>query len=73
MKNGTSWIDPVDSHDSYPNNLRFFGEPSQEIDDNWHNLIDDRYFFVTEEEAENAWGEKRHEYLDPDSGEYIAG
>ncbi|GAB1316887.1 hypothetical protein MFIFM68171_07097 [Madurella fahalii] len=73
MANGTSWINPVDPKAPYPENLECFGTPSQELDDNWDSLIEDRYFLITEEEAERAWGDKRHEYVDPGTGGYIAG
>lgn len=73
MLNGSSWREPVDRSARWPDNLEFFGTPRKEIDDNWEELIGQRYFFISEEEAEQAWGEKRHQYVDPDTGGYIAG
>lgn len=63
----------VDKHAHWPENHQFTGEPSNEIDDNWLDLIEDRYFSISEEEAIQAWGDRRHEYVDEDHGGYTAG
>lgn len=71
--NGTMVMPEVDRQAKWPENHKFTGEPSAEIDDNWLNLIDDRYFSISEEEAIEAWGDRRHEYVDEDHGGYTAG
>ncbi|KAK8022820.1 Cyclochlorotine biosynthesis protein O [Apiospora rasikravindrae] len=71
--NGTGYLDPIDKKAPWPENMVLFGPPSDEIDDNWDRLIEDRYFSITEEEATRAWGEKRHEYVDEELGGYTAG
>lgn len=71
--NGTMVMPEVDQLAKWPENHQFTGEPSAEIDDNWMNLIEDRYFSISEEEAIEAWGERRHEYVDQDHGGYTAG
>ncbi|KAF3762725.1 hypothetical protein M406DRAFT_333095 [Cryphonectria parasitica EP155] len=72
-ENGTMHTPDVDKHAHWPENKLFVGEPSHEIDDNWLDLIGDRYFSISEEEAIEAWGERRHEYVDEDHGGYTAG
>ncbi|KAK7937206.1 Cyclochlorotine biosynthesis protein O [Apiospora aurea] len=71
--NGSGYLDPVDKEAPWPENMVLFGDPSDEIDDNWDRLIEDRYFSITEEEATRAWGDKRHEYVDEGEGGYTAG
>jgi hypothetical protein len=53
--------------------VRYVGEPSHEIDENWQRLIGKRYFSISEEEARRAWGDKRHEFVDQNMGGYTAG
>lgn len=64
---------PVDKTAKWPENHRFVGEPSAEIDDNWMGLLEDRYFSISEEEAAEAWGDRRHDYVDEEHGGYTAG
>ncbi|KAK7730594.1 hypothetical protein SLS53_008984 [Cytospora paraplurivora] len=63
-ENGTMYTLPVDAKAEWPENLKFTGEPSDEIDDNWNHLLEDRYFSVSDAEAEVAWGDRRREYVD---------
>ncbi|KAH8645966.1 hypothetical protein BGZ60DRAFT_554929 [Tricladium varicosporioides] len=56
------------------NGPRYIGEPSQEIDDNWHALTKGRYWVLSEDEAIQAFGaEEYHAYWDPSTKSYIAG
>lgn len=71
--NGTMHTPAVDKHAKWPENHKFVGEPTAEIDNNWMSLVEDRYFSISEEEAKEAWGERRHEYVDEDHGGYSAG
>lgn len=71
--NGTGFLDPVNKTASWPENMDLFGPPNPEIDTNWDQLIGNRYFSISEEEAERAWGDKRHEYVDERKGGYTAG
>lgn len=71
--NGTGFLNPVDKAAPWPENMELFGPPTPEIDSNWDQLIGNRYFSVSEAEAESAWGEKRHEYVDERKGGYTAG
>ncbi|KAG8354308.1 hypothetical protein FVEN_g7755 [Fusarium venenatum] len=48
-------------------------EPNDELEANWQRLIGQRYFSVSSKEAERAWGDKRHEYVDQNMGGYTAG
>lgn len=71
--NGTMHMPPVDKYARWPENHKFTGQPSAEIDGNWMDLTGDRYFSISEEEAMEAWGDRRHEYIDEDHGGYTAG
>jgi len=71
-ENGTAWKALANKSAPWPENMQLFGTPSQEIDDNWDKLIRKRYFSISEEEAERAWGEKRFEYIDQMHGGYTA-
>lgn len=57
----------------WPENRVYTGEPSQALDDNWEDLIGDRYFSISEDEAVEAWGEHRFAYVDEERGGYTAG
>ncbi|KAH8678365.1 hypothetical protein BX600DRAFT_431648 [Xylariales sp. PMI_506] len=70
--NGTAWMPPVDYTSPWPENVNYVGEPSPEIDANWEQLIKGRYFLLTEQEAERAWGDKRHDYIHQELGGYVA-
>lgn len=72
-ENGTMYTLPVDANAEWPENMKFTGEPSDEIDDNWNQLLADRYFSVSDVEAEVAWGDRRREYVDEVYGGYTAG
>lgn len=63
---------PVDETAEWPENLDFTSQ-SKETDQNWRDLLDDRFFSLSEEEAIEAWGEKRHMYIDQINGGYTAG
>jgi len=56
-----------------PREPRYVGEPSQEIDDAWEDLVERRYFFLTEPEARAAWGEEYVEFWERNEGGYGAG
>lgn len=71
--NGTPWRQPVDESAPWPENVRYFGEPSPEIEVNWEKLIGRRYFSLSEQEAIKAWGKKHKEYVDERLGGYTAG
>lgn len=71
--NGTMWMDEIDPTARWPENLRFTGTLSDEIDENWNDIVEDRYFSVSEDEAIAAWGDRRHEYVDEELGGYTAG
>ncbi|KUI60971.1 hypothetical protein VP1G_08142 [Cytospora mali] len=72
-ENGTMYTSPIDPTAGWPENLKFTGEPSEEIDENWNHLLEDRYFSVSDSEAEVAWGDRRHQYVDEVYGGYTAG
>lgn len=72
-QNGTMWMDTVDPTAKWPENLSFTGDLSDEIDENWNQIVEDRYFSVSEDEAIAAWGDRRHEYVDEVYGGYTAG
>jgi hypothetical protein len=71
-ENGTMHTPPVDKTANWPENLDFTSQ-TKEADDNWLELLEDRYFSISEEEAVGAWGEDRHAYVDQDRGGYTAG
>ncbi|KAF4336145.1 Tat pathway signal sequence [Fusarium beomiforme] len=71
--NGTPWINSPDEAAPWPENVRYVGEPSHELDENWQRLIGKRYFSISDEEAEKIWGDRRHEYVDQNMGGYTAG
>lgn len=71
--NGTPWTEPPDMLASWPENLQYVGEPNPQVDANWQELIGQRYFSISEEEAKSAWGERRHDYVDQNAGGYTAG
>ncbi|ROV96512.1 hypothetical protein VMCG_07830 [Cytospora schulzeri] len=71
-ENGTMYTDPIDPKAEWPENLRLSGQPSDEIDENWDNVLEDLYFSVSDSEAEVAWGDRRREYVDEAYGGYTA-
>lgn len=72
-ENGTMWMDTTDPEARWPENLRFTGDLTDEVDENWNEIVEDRYFSVSEAEAIEAWGDRRHEYVDEELGGYTAG
>lgn len=72
-ENGTMWMDATNPEARWPENLRFTGDLSDDIDENWNQIVEDRYFSVSEAEAIEAWGDRRHEYVDEEYGGYTAG
>lgn len=70
--NGTMHTPPVDEKAEWPENLDFTSQ-SKETDKNWRDLLEDRFFSISEEEATEAWGEDRHKYVDQKNGGYTAG
>ncbi|RMZ89005.1 hypothetical protein DV736_g3768, partial [Chaetothyriales sp. CBS 134916] len=62
--NGSPWVEQPDKMASWPQNLQYGGEPTATVDRNLQRLIWQRYFSLSEEEAQRAWGERRHEYVD---------
>jgi hypothetical protein len=69
LNNGSPWKDPIDETAPW----LYFGEPTPDLDANWHRLIGERYFTVSEEVAIRAWGDSRHEFVDQNLGGYTAG
>lgn len=67
------WMDTTDPGARWPENLRFTGDLTDEVDENWNQIVEDRYFSVSEAEAIEAWGDRRHEYVDEELGGYTAG
>lgn len=63
---------PVDEKAEWPENLDFTSQ-TKETDQNWRDLLEDRFFSISEEEATEAWGEDRHKYIDQKNGGYTAG
>lgn len=71
-ENGTMYTDPTDPKAEWPENLVLAGEPSDKIDNNWDDVLEDLYFSVSDSEAEVAWGDRRREYVDEAYGGYTA-
>jgi hypothetical protein len=63
----------LDTSVPWPENRRYIGEPGEEVDVNWDDLIGDRYFSISEQEAIYAWGNERREFVDEMQGGYTAG
>ncbi|KAF2210011.1 hypothetical protein CERZMDRAFT_13606, partial [Cercospora zeae-maydis SCOH1-5] len=60
------------------NQSKYAGKPSDSIDEAWDELIHDRYFLISDEEANEAWGpDYILNYRTPDKstekGGYLAG
>lgn len=53
-----------------PGVTEFIGNGT-EIDDNWHELIKDRYFVISEEEAKAAWPNDYQKYYHTAAGWYV--
>ena len=72
-ENGQMHHKPWDEDTPWPENVRYFGEPSPEIDENWRKLIGLRYFSISEEEAKSVWPDTYNDYVDQLEGGYTAG
>jgi hypothetical protein len=70
---GKTYLSQLDTSVPWPENRRYIGEPGKEVDANWDDLIGDRYFSISEQEAIYAWGDMRREYVDERQGGYTAG
>ncbi|KAF2481517.1 hypothetical protein BDY17DRAFT_301470 [Neohortaea acidophila] len=52
----------------------YVGEPSPALDRNWDDLLDNQYFYITEQEARSTWGEDYQKYWrDEATGHYRVG
>lgn len=71
--NGTMSHKPFDDSIPWPENVRYFGEPSLEIDANWNKLIEWRYFSISENEAKMVWPDTYQDYVDELDGGWSAG
>ncbi|KIW98973.1 uncharacterized protein Z519_00636 [Cladophialophora bantiana CBS 173.52] len=67
--NGSSYLAPE------PDQIQYVGSPSPEIDQNWADLINDRYFYLSELEALSVWGPDFDGYYDIVDGQkqYVGG
>jgi hypothetical protein len=73
LEDGTSVVPPIAEDAEWPENVDYFAEPSEEVDEAWEILIGKRYFSISEEEAKHFWGDKYTEYVDERQGGYTAG
>ena len=73
LENGTSIIPPISEDAEWPENVDYFAEPSEEVDDAWDRLIGERYLSVSEEESKNFLCDNFMEYVDERKGGYSAG
>ncbi|KXL44888.1 MAG: hypothetical protein FE78DRAFT_91107 [Acidomyces sp. 'richmondensis'] len=53
---------------SRPGEPQYVGTPTREIDDAWTALVGGRYFYLTEEEAREAWPDTYQEYYHDEFG-----
>ncbi|EME44325.1 hypothetical protein DOTSEDRAFT_53464 [Dothistroma septosporum NZE10] len=52
----------------------YVGNPTQDIDNAWAELLDDQYFYITADQAQAAWGDGYQKYWRDESyGGYRAG
>ncbi|EME78253.1 uncharacterized protein MYCFIDRAFT_144082 [Pseudocercospora fijiensis CIRAD86] len=51
----------------------YVGDPSPEIDRNWDELVEDRYWSISEDEAKMLWGVGHERYRDHAKGGYTGG
>jgi hypothetical protein len=72
-EHGRMYHKPWDPNTPWPENVRYFGEPSPQIDENWNKLIGMRYFSISEEEAKSVWPDTYSDYIDQLQGGYTAG
>jgi hypothetical protein len=56
-----------------PGTKRYVGKPSKEIDANWQELIRDRYFWVSDEEAASMWPDELDTLYHREGKGYVAG
>ncbi|KAJ9602822.1 hypothetical protein H2200_012602 [Cladophialophora chaetospira] len=64
--NGTAYQDVIDPENKYT------GNPSPDIDEAWDELIGERYFYVTQQEAHSLFGDKYRQF-ELDLSQYIVG
>lgn len=57
----------------HPDPIKYVGEPSDEIDQNWERLTWGRYIVISEQEAHASWGRDIDQYWDNDRNGYVAG
>ncbi|TDZ14575.1 Cyclochlorotine biosynthesis protein O [Colletotrichum orbiculare MAFF 240422] len=55
--------------------IRYFGDPDKhpDVDGHWKHLIDGRFFRITEQEAQEAWGENYQQYWHHEMEGYVVG
>ncbi|KAI9702295.1 MAG: hypothetical protein M1820_006227 [Bogoriella megaspora] len=53
--------------------VQYVGSPSPQIDQAWEGLIAGRYFSITDDEAQQAWGDSYHQYHKAPVAGYMAG
>ncbi|KIM95540.1 hypothetical protein OIDMADRAFT_133628 [Oidiodendron maius Zn] len=71
---GPRWYDNgTGYHVRNPSEPVYVGPPTDEMDDAWHNLLTNRYFNITEEEAELTFGKPHGLYKHPDGIGYLIG
>ena len=56
-----------------PEDIKYTGEPSPEVDDAWHELLWGRYFSISEEEAKSLWGDNYEEFRDREKSGFTGG
>ncbi|GME27682.1 aquaglyceroporin like other eukaryote [Neofusicoccum parvum] len=56
-----------------PGERVYVGEPNGDVDEAWRNILDGRYFSLTEDEAKSLWGEDYEVYRDQAVGGFTGG
>lgn len=56
-----------------PGERVYVGQPNGDIDEAWHNLLDGRYFSLSEDEAKSIWGDGYEIYRDQAVGGFSGG
>jgi len=56
-----------------PNDTVYVGEPTKAIDRAWDELLEGRYFSISEEEAQLLWGDSYEVYRDQKNGGFTGG
>ncbi|KAH8805171.1 hypothetical protein F5884DRAFT_798588 [Xylogone sp. PMI_703] len=70
---GPAFDENGDMYIPNPARIKYIGDPNEEIDQAWDELIKGRYFKITEQEAKEAFGEKYNETWYEKAGAYVAG